>query len=112
MAPTTPEPEAITIAGTVDRMTRAGYTDWFRAEAGGLRAAKAGCVHPPQAMRVDEIARFEGETNPSDEAIVFALECKQDGVKGTFTVPYGKDTPAADVEAVRLLQIEAARRSA
>ena len=108
MSSTAAQSEIATVAETVDRLTRAGYVDWFRSEDGRLRASKSGCLHVPEAMRVDEVARFEGETDPADEAIVFALTCKEHGVKGTFTTPYGKDTPTADAETIRLLHLEAA----
>ena len=110
MSSSAPESEVATIAATVDRLTRAGYVDWFRSEDGRLRSSKSGCLHGPEAMQVDEVVRFEGETDPADEAIVFALTCKEHGVKGTFTVPYGKDTPRADAETIRLLHLEAAQR--
>jgi hypothetical protein len=96
--------EQLTLADSVDRLTKAGYADWFKAEDGGLRSATNGCVHSPDEMRVDEFLRFEGETNPDDEAIVFALTCVPHGVKGTYTIPYGTTTPQADAEIVRHLQ--------
>lgn len=101
--------EVATVAGSVDRLTRAGYTDWFKAENGQLRAARGGCLHRPEEMAVDEYLRFEGETNPDDEAIVFALTCRRHGVKGTYTIPYGTDTPPADAEVLRRLHLEATR---
>src|SRR5262245_40256457 len=102
--------EQPTIAGTVDRLTQAGYTDWFKAEDGGLRSAQAGCIHPPQEFHVDEFLRFEGETDPDEEAIVFALTCKTHGVKGTYTIPYGSDTPPGDVEILRQLSLDVGER--
>jgi hypothetical protein len=100
-----------TLAIAVNRLTSAGYTDWFKAERDGLRAAEAGCLHSPEALRVDEFVRFEGATNPDDEAIVFALECKEHGVKATYTVPYGSGVPAADAEMIRRLQLLSVKRA-
>jgi hypothetical protein len=106
----TPPGENETLAISVNRLTESGYTDWFKAEPGGLRAAEAGCLHAPEAMRVDELVRFEGATNPDDEAVVFALECKEHGIQGTYTVPYGAGVPSADAEMVRRLQVATAKR--
>lgn len=111
MPGTIPRAEERTLANTVDRLTRAGYTDWFKADAGGLRASAAGCIHPPGALGVDEVVRFEGDTDPDDESIVFALVCKEHGVKGTYTVPYGTQIPPADAAIVRHLHTEAAKRN-
>ena len=84
------------MAGVVDRLTRAGYSDTFRGEAGGVRALKAGHVHRPEDLVVESIDRFEGISDPEDEAIVLAVRCPGDGCRGTYTVPYGKNMPPID----------------
>ena len=96
---------AETVSAAVNRLSAAGYADDFRAEAGGLRALAAGCVHAPEQMRIDEMVRFEGVSDPDDEAIVFALRCIPHGVRGTYAAPYGANVPAADVEMVRRLNV-------
>ena len=92
-----------TVAEAVNRLSAAGYADDFRAESGGLRAVRAGCVHPPETLRIDEVVRFEGCTDPDDEAIVFALRCTVHGTKGTYTTSYGTNITPADAERVRRL---------
>lgn len=96
------------VSGTIARLSAAGYSDDFRAEAGGLRAVNAGCVHAPELMRVDEVIRFEGTSDPDDEAIVFALRCEPHGVKGTYAAPYGADVPGCDAEMLLRLAIRRA----
>ena len=46
---------------------------------------------------------IEGLTDPADEALVLALTCEADGIKGTYTVPYGPGIGALDAEMVRRL---------
>jgi len=58
----------------------------------------------PAAKSVQEVARFEGISDPADEAIVLALHCREDGVKGTFTVPFGPGMGALDAEMMRRLR--------
>jgi hypothetical protein len=91
------------LADTVNRLTAAGYTDDFRAEADGLRAVASRCVHAPESLSIDEVVRFEGITDPDDEAIVFALRCGEHGIKGTYTLPYGSKMELLDAEMVRRL---------
>jgi|SRR6185295_5854153 len=88
------------MAGVIDRLTREGYSDTFRGEAGGLRALRSGHVHAPEDLVVESIDRFEGISNPEDEAIVLALRCPVDGCRGTYTLPYGKDMPTLDGELI------------
>ncbi len=92
------------LAQVVDRLSAAGYADDFRAEPDGLRAIAAGCVHAPESLVIHEVVRFEGITDPDDEAIVFALRCAEHGTKGTYAVPYGINMEPLDAEMVRRLR--------
>ena len=89
------------MAGVIDRLTKAGYSDTFRGESGGLRATGAGHIHKPEDLVVESIDRFEGVSDPEDEAIVLALRCPGDGCRGTYTVPYGMNMPSVDGELIR-----------
>jgi hypothetical protein len=93
-----------TIAEALERLAVAGYTDDYRAEAKGLRSDTTGAVHPADRFRVDEIVRFEGESDPSEESAVFALTSEADGTKGTYTVAFGPMMDALDAKMVRLFR--------
>jgi hypothetical protein len=93
-----------TLSQAVDRLTVAGYTDDFRAEPDGMRAVVAGTVYQPESLAVDEVVRFEGISDPADEAIVLALHCREDGIKGTYTVPFGPGMGALDAEMIHRLR--------
>ena len=93
-----------TVSEALQRLTNAGYIDDYRAETRGLRSRSNGTVHPPDLFRVDEVVRFEGDSDPSDESAVFALTSEADGTKGTYTVAYGPMMDAMDADIVRLLQ--------
>jgi hypothetical protein len=86
------------MAGVVDRLTRAGYSETFRGEAGGVRALKADHVHRPEDLVIESIDRFEGISDPQDEAIVIAVRSQTDGCRGTYTLPYGKNMSTLDGE--------------
>jgi hypothetical protein len=92
-----------TLSQAVDRLTAHGYADDFRAEPGGLRAVVADVLYRPEALAIEEIVRFEGITDPADEAIVLALRCEEDGIQGTYAVAYGPGMGALDAEMVRRL---------
>lgn len=92
-----------TVSEALRRLTTAGYTDGYRAEAQGLRSLSNDTVHAPDSFMVDEIVRFEGDSDPSDEAAVFALTLEADCTKGTYTVAYGPMMDTLDADMVRLL---------
>lgn len=88
------------MAPVIDRLTNAGYTDTFRGESAGIRALQSGHLHRPEELLVESIDRFEGASDPEDQAIVLAVRCPVDGCRGTYTVPYGKLMPALDSELI------------
>lgn len=97
---TTIRPGERQMAAVIDRLTNAGYTDTFRGETAGILGLRSGHVHRPEELRVESIDRFEGVSDPEDQAIVLALRCPMDGCRGTYTLPYGKNMPALDSELV------------
>ena len=84
----------------VDRLTENGYPDAWRGEPGGVRATVSGHLHRPEELEIESIDRFEGISDPDDQAIVLAVRCPSDGCSGTYTVPYGKDMPSVDGELI------------
>ncbi len=58
----------------------------------------------PELLVIEEAARFEGISDPADEAIVLALHCREDGIKGTYTVPFGPEMGGLDAEMMHRLR--------
>ncbi len=75
----------------------------FRAELGHA-GGRSWHLYRPELLVVEEAARFEGISDPADEAIVLALHCREDGIKGTYTVPFGPRMGALDAEMMRRLR--------
>jgi hypothetical protein len=92
-----------TVSEAVERLAAAGYVAQFRAVARGLSPGE-GTVCEPEHLVVDEFVRFEGASNPDDEAIVFALHDSNHDIRGTYTVAYGPEIDPLDAEMVRRLQ--------
>ena len=79
-----------TVTDAVAELQADGYTtDFSVAPDGMLRCGQCGTLHDPAEATVDRIVRFEGDTDPGDEAIVFALTCSDCGLKGTLVSAYG-----------------------
>ncbi len=99
-----------TLSQAVDRLTAHGYSDQFRAEPDGMRAVVAGILYQPELLVVEEVARLEGISDPADEAIVLALHCREDGIKGTYTVPFGPGMSALEAEMMHRLRDATTRK--
>ena len=92
-----------TLSEAIDRLRSAGYRDSFRPEAHGLRALAARRLYTPEQLVVDEVVRFEGPSDPGDEAILFALRSDDGAVRGTYAAAYGSGVDPANAELVRRL---------
>jgi hypothetical protein len=93
-----------TVSEALRRLTASGYVDDYRADARGLRSRLNGTVYPPDVFRIDELVRFEGDSDPSDEAAVFALTLEAESTRGTYTVAYGPMMDAMDADMVTRLR--------
>lgn len=91
-----------TEAEAIRRLESAGYVDEYLADAAGLKSHASGAAWVPESFRVDEMVRFEGESDPADESAVFALRAP-DGTKGTYTVGFGPLMDPLDAAVVRRL---------
>ena len=56
------------VADAVSHFTAHGYTGGFRAENGELRDVVTGLTYRPERLRIDDLVRFEGESDPGDSA--------------------------------------------
>ncbi len=93
-----------TLAEALDRLTSAGFREDFHATTKGLRATGSGRTYAPESLEITDVVRFEGPSDPADEAILFALRCGADGVEGTYVVPYGPAMGPRDAEMVSRLE--------
>ena len=92
-----------TLSDAMRALQAEGYTgNWFATEEGLLRCSESGEDTEPATVAVDRVLRFEGQSDPDDEAILFALS-EPGGRKGLYSAQYGPSMPAEDVSMVRRL---------
>jgi hypothetical protein len=85
------------------RLRDAGYDLDLRAVAGGrLRCPACGTVVHGSEVVVTETVRFEGISNPEDQAILDAVIAPC-GHRGLFSAAYGVYTSADDVALLQVL---------
>ena len=82
-----------TMREALERLERSGFRDSFRASQDGFLAIQTRRIYPPETLVVDEVVRFEGESDPDDEAVIYALRARDESVRGTLVATYG---PSAD----------------
>ncbi|HEX5586563.1 MAG TPA: phosphoribosylpyrophosphate synthetase [Acidimicrobiia bacterium] len=92
---------AETVLDAVRILEGLGYTDDLRLEDGGVQCSACGTRHAPERVVITHTYRFEGVSDPADEAIVLGVECPACGTRGVIVSAYG---PEADPALFELLQ--------
>ena len=62
------------------------------------------CLNPNE-FEITEVYRFEGETDPGDENVVYAIESKDNNVKGTMSSAYGTYAESISTEMIQKLSM-------
>lgn len=93
-----------TTTEAMSRLSNQGYKEQFRAEEKGLKAVGLDRFYDPKELIIDEIVRFEGEANPDQMAILFALRDASGEVKGTYYSSYGANVASEDGEVISHLE--------
>lgn len=90
-----------TVTEAVDLLRSQGYGADLYARADGIRCGACGRDHNPASAEIHVVHRFEGTSDPDDEAIVLGLVCPACGTLGTLVAAYGPtaDPDVADVVA-------------
>jgi hypothetical protein len=77
----------------LNRMVTDGYTEDFKVTGDVLEALHNPHNYTPSQIQVVNFFRFEGESDPGDNAILYVIETN-DGTKGTLVDGYGVYTDA------------------
>jgi hypothetical protein len=92
-----------TLSEAIARLRALGFArDFTAAPDGRLRCSECGQELDPASLQIEEIVRFEGESDPGDESILFALSGSC-GHLGLYSAPYGPDATPEDVAVVGAL---------
>lgn len=77
-----------TLSLATNDLASRGYTISFSLKRNGIEDGTDQRLYPPDQFLIDEFHRFEGDTDPGDMSIVFAVTTK-DGRKGVIIDAYG-----------------------
>lgn len=80
--------EMTTMTSCTNMLQSEGYTENFVISEVGLQAPSNEKIYTPDEVKINSFYRFEGESDPADNAIVYAIETN-DGIKGMLIDSYG-----------------------
>jgi hypothetical protein len=78
-----------TLVDTLENLRREGYVEDFNLQLNCLDCRGGEISLHPDDFHVDKIFRFEGESDPSDEAVVYAISAPKHNLKGVLVGAYG-----------------------
>ncbi len=77
-----------TLTSVTNTAFKRGYTENFQIKKDGMFAPSTGITYLPNEVKIDNFYRFEGASNPDDNAILYLVET-HDGIKGMLVDSYG-----------------------
>src|SRR5688572_15946051 len=72
----------------LSKLTDSGYTTQFKVTPKGLQSMASQKNFKPKQVEIKHFYRFEGESDPGETSILYAIETKN-GEKGTLVDSYG-----------------------
>lgn len=93
-----------TVVGAINGLKERGYTLDFNIAFDKLicRDNEEICLNPGQ-FEITEMHRFEGNTNPSDEDVVYAVESIDGDIKGVITSAFGLYADSVSTDMIKKL---------
>ena len=78
-----------TLSETMNELRKEGYLEDFNLKQNCLECRDGNFKIFADEFKVDKFYRFEGESNPSDSAILYAISADTRGIKGVLVNAYG-----------------------
>ena len=94
-----------TVSTALNTLKERGYTTDFNIAFDKIICKETNACLNPGEFEITEVYRFEGETNPSDEAVVYAVESKDEKMKGTLVNAYGTYADAMSDQMIKKLSM-------
>lgn len=94
-----------TLSETLNDLKAKGYTYDFNLNKTCLECQGGEIKLYPDEFLVDQVFRFEGDTDPGDAAILYAISAPERKIKGTLVDGYGVYASDASAEMINKLKI-------
>ena len=94
-----------TVVEALKGLKAKGYTIDFTINFDKIICREKNLILKPDDFEIQEFYRFEGDSNPSDEDIVFAIESKDGKLKGCLTSAYGTYAEGISADMIKKIAI-------
>jgi len=94
-----------TLSETINELRKEGYTEDFNLQQSCLECRNGEFKVFADEFKVDKFFRFEGASNPSDSAILYAISSDNKKLKGLLVNAYGIYSEPVTDEMLEKLEI-------
>ena len=92
-----------TVTEALSDLTKRGFTHDFSIKSDTIECSEIGLMLRPDDFEIVELYRFEGNSNPDDEEVVYAIESKS-GIKGVLVSAFGTYADEISSELIKKLK--------
>jgi hypothetical protein len=79
----------VTLSETMNELRKEGYVEDFNLQQNCLECRNGQFKVFADEFKIDKYYRFEGDSNPSDQAILYAISSDSQQLKGILVNAYG-----------------------
>ncbi len=94
-----------TMVEALEDLKKQGYTNNFKVLKDSIECSTTNEKLDPDDCVVDKVYRFEGESNPSDMSVVYAIS-GPGGKKGALVSAYGAYSEPLEDKMIKLLEMD------
>jgi hypothetical protein len=93
-----------TVTETLNYLRTQGYTEDFNLDNDCIECGDGKHKITADEFTIDKVYRFEGDSDPADESIVYAISSDKYNLKGVLVNGYGISTDALTDEMIEKLK--------
>lgn len=97
------QPAFDTVTEALQWLNLQGYTENFNLDTNCIRYNNNTKTMSPEEFKIEFLFRFEGDTDPGNEDIVYGITSETYNIKGVLTSAFGIYADAVSAEMVRKL---------
>ncbi len=98
-------PQYVTLSQTMNDLRKEGYVEDFNLQQNCLECRNGQFRVFADEFKIDKFYRFEGDSNPSDAAILYAISSDKHQLKGVLVNAYGIYSEPVTDEMLKKLEI-------
>ena len=92
-----------TVVAALEGLKARGYTLDFNIAFDNIICRQNDICLNPNEFEITEVHRFEGQTNPDDQDVVYGVTSLDGSIKGSITSAYGMYADGLSTEMIRKL---------